>query len=119
MSRLALGAALAAGLLAPATAALAGPSPQRTVRVRLAATGNPDGRSSQPSLSGDARRIAFTSEATNLVAADANGEVADVFVYDQGTSAVELVSSGSARMWAPNTAVRTPTLLSAMATSPR
>jgi Tol biopolymer transport system component len=91
---LALGAALVVGLLLPATVALAGPSPQRTVRVRLAATVNPDGRSAEPSLSGDARRVAFTSQATNLVAADANGEVADVFVYDQGTSAVELVSAG-------------------------
>ncbi len=94
MSGLALGAALAVGLLVPATVALAGPSPQRTVRVRLAATLNPDGTSSQPSVSGDARRIAFTSRATNLVAADANGEVADVFVYDQASSAVELVSAG-------------------------
>lgn len=94
MSGLALGAALAVGLLVPATVALAGPSPQRTVRVRLAASANPDGTSSQPSLSRDARRIAFTSQATNLVATDANGEVSDVFVYDQGTSAVELVSAG-------------------------
>jgi Tol biopolymer transport system component len=91
---LALSAALAVGLLVPATLALAGPSPQRTVRVRLAATLNPDGTSSQPSVSGDARRIAFTSQATNLVAADANGEVSDVFVYDQATSTVELVSAG-------------------------
>ncbi len=90
---MALGVALALGLLVPATVALAGPSPQRTVRVRLAAA-NPDGASSQPSLSGDARRVAFASQATNLVAADANGEVSDVFVYDQGTSAVELVSVG-------------------------
>ncbi len=94
MSGLALGAALAAGLLVPATVALAGPSPQRTVRVRLAATVNPDGVSSQPSLSADARRVAFTSRATNLVAADANGDVSDVFLYDQGTSAVSLVSAG-------------------------
>ena len=94
MSGLALGAALAVGLLVPATVALAGPSPQRTVRVRLAATANPDGTSSQPSLSGDARRIAFTSQAANLVAVDGNGEVSDVFVYDQGTSAVDLVSAG-------------------------
>ena len=94
MAGLALGAALAVGLLAPATVALAGPSPQRTVRVRLAATVNPNGASSQPSLSGDARRVAFASKATNLVAADANGVVSDIFVYDQGTSVVELVSAG-------------------------
>ena len=94
MAGLALGAALATGLLVPATVALAGPSPQRTVRVRLAATANPDGTSSQPSLSADARRVAFASRATNLVAADANGAVSDVFVYDQGTSDVSLVSAG-------------------------
>ena len=90
----ALGAALAVGLLGPATVALAGPSPQRTVRVRLAASANPDGASAQPSVSGDARRIAFASRATNLVAADENGEVSDIFVYDQGTSALERVSAG-------------------------
>lgn len=89
-----LAAAVAAGLLVPATVALAGPSPQRTVRVRLAATGNPDGASSQPSLSADARRVAFASRATNLIPFDGNANVSDVFVYDQGTSAVELVSAG-------------------------
>ena len=91
---LALAAGLAAGLLGPATVALAGPSPQRTVRVRLAAIGNPDGASSQPSLSADARRVAFTSQATNLVPADGNGEVSDIFVYDQGFSTLTLISAG-------------------------
>lgn len=78
-----------------ATQALAGPSPQRTVRVRLAKAGNPDGRSAQPSLSADGRFVAFTSAATNLEPQeDPNGAVRDVFVLDQGDGAVRLVSEG-------------------------
>lgn len=92
---IALGAVAALAILVPATVALAGPSPQRTVRVRLAASGNPNGPSTEPALSGDARRMAFTSAATNLIAQpDANGKVRDVFVYEQGTGAIELASIG-------------------------
>ncbi|MEA2193726.1 MAG: hypothetical protein QOG42_160 [Solirubrobacteraceae bacterium] len=92
-----LGAGLALGLLGPATAALAGPSPQRTVRVRLAAAGSPNGPSAEPALSADGRRVAFTSAATNLTPQeDANGAIPDVFVYDQGTGGVELASAGPA-----------------------
>lgn len=88
-------AGLALGLLGPATVALAGPPPQRTVRVRLPVAGDPNGPSSEPALSGDGRRLAFTSAATNLTAAeDGNGSVRDVFVYDQGSGAIELASSG-------------------------
>ena len=45
---------------------------------------NPDGASSQPSISADGRWIAFTSIATNLVAGivDANNRN-DIYVYDQ------------------------------------
>jgi Tol biopolymer transport system component len=91
-----LAAAVAAGVLGSVTAdVLAGPSPQRTVRVRVAAIGDPDGRSTDPSLSADARRVAFASTATNLTEADdANRHVSDVFVYDQGSGAVSLISSG-------------------------
>lgn len=86
---------MALGVLGPATVALAGPSPQRTVRVRLAANGNPNGASIEPALSGNARRVAFTSAATNLTPKDdGNGSKRDVFVYDQGSGAVELVSAG-------------------------
>ena len=82
-------------MLGPATIVLAGPSPQRTVRVRLAALGDPNGPSTEPALSADARRVAFTSEATNLTPGqDGNGPVRDVFVFDQGTGAVQLVSAG-------------------------
>lgn len=90
-----LSAGVALGVLGPATVALAGPSPQRTVRVRLAANGNPNGASFEPALSGDGRRVAFTSAATNLTATDdGNGSKRDVFVYDQGSGVVELVSAG-------------------------
>ncbi|HEV2060248.1 MAG TPA: hypothetical protein VGR11_12895 [Solirubrobacteraceae bacterium] len=92
---IALSAGVALGVLGPATVALAGPSPQRTVRVRLAASGNPNGASIEPALSGNARRVAFTSAATNLTPKDdGNGSKRDVFVYDQGSGAVELVSAG-------------------------
>ena len=90
-----MGAGVALGLLGPATVALAGPSPQRTVRMRLAAAGDPNGPSSEPALSADGRRVAFTSAATNLTAQeDGNGPVRDVFVYDQGSGAVQLASGG-------------------------
>jgi Tol biopolymer transport system component len=90
-----VGAGLALGLLGPDTLALAGPPPQRTVRVRLPSAGDPNGPSAEPALSGDGRRSAFTSAATNLTATDdANGSVRDVFVYDQGSGVIELASAG-------------------------
>jgi Tol biopolymer transport system component len=93
---LTLAAAVVAGLLgAVAADVLAGPSPQRTVRVRVATSGDPDGRSTSPSLSADARRVAFASTATNLIDPDdGNGHVSDVFVYDQGSGSVSLASTG-------------------------
>lgn len=92
-----LGAGAALAILGPATVALAGPSPQRTVRVRLASAGNPNGPSTEPALSGDGRRVAFTSAASNLTPGpDGNGKVRDVFVFDQGTGVVELASAGPA-----------------------
>jgi flagellin-like hook-associated protein FlgL len=45
-------------------------------------------------LSADGRYVVFTSTATNLVTGDANG-VRDVFVKDQLTGAVRLVSTSS------------------------
>ena len=47
-----------------------------------------DGQSDTPSISADGRYVAFTSDATNLVASDANGK-ADVFVYDRQTHVTE------------------------------
>lgn len=81
-----------AGLVLAAAPALAGPSPQRTVRVRLAKTGDPNGASGQPAASGDARFVAFASRASNLGVPDRNKHVRDVYVYDQGTGAIRMLS---------------------------
>ncbi|MEU8981806.1 hypothetical protein [Streptomyces sp. NPDC048309] len=63
-----------------------------TVRVSTAADGtSPDGPSQGVILSADGRRVAFVSSASNLVPGDTNG-VADVFVKDLKTGAVERVS---------------------------
>jgi len=65
---------------------------QTTVRVSTAADGTPpDGPSQGAVLSADGRRVAFVSTADNLVPGDTNG-VADVFVKDLRTGAVERVS---------------------------
>jgi Tol biopolymer transport system component len=50
--------------------------------------------SRQPSISYDGMRIAFTSEAANLVADDVNAQD-DVFLFDMGTMEVTLVSQSS------------------------
>lgn len=84
--------ALAPLALAPVPAAFAGPSPQRTVRVRLAKTGDPNGASGQPVASADARFVAFASRASNLGVRDPNRHVRDVYVYDQGTGAIQMLS---------------------------
>ena len=63
-----------------------------THQVSLAADGSqPDARSNQPSISSDGRYVAFTSEASNLVADDTNG-VTDVFVRDMLTGTTTRVS---------------------------
>lgn len=51
-----------------------------------------DGASSAVDLSADGRYVAFESTATNLIAADANGAVSDVFVFDTLDGSVELAS---------------------------
>ncbi len=48
--------------------------------------------STQPSLSGNGRYLAFTSAASNLVPGDTNG-VSDIFVKDLQTGAIKLVSA--------------------------
>jgi hypothetical protein len=53
-----------------------------------------DGQSSNSTISGDGRYVAFTSHATNLVAGDTNNR-ADIFVKDLQTGAVVLVSTDS------------------------
>src|SRR5512143_103594 len=59
-----------------------------TQRVSVTKDGSePDARSNQPSISGNGRYVAFTSDATNLVDGDTNG-FSDVFVrdLDKGTT---------------------------------
>ena len=69
-----------------------------TTRASVASDGSEaNAGSSEPSLSGDGRYIAFVSSATNLVAEDTNGK-ADVFVHDLQvgtTTRVSVNSSGA------------------------
>jgi Tol biopolymer transport system component len=51
-----------------------------------------DGDATEVDLSADGRYVAFVSEATNLLATDANGELSDVVVFDQQTGALALAS---------------------------
>ena len=53
--------------------------------------GEPSGASAEPSLNLDGRWLAFTSSAGNLVGTDGN-HTNDVFVRDQQTHAIQLVS---------------------------
>lgn len=54
-----------------------------------------NGRSWNPSISADGRYVAFESSATNLVAADTNGD-RDIFVHDRATRTTSRVSVTSA-----------------------
>lgn len=64
----------------------------RTTRVSVASDGAPaNDESGLPFISGNGRYVAFSSDASNLVAGDTNG-VSDVFVKDQVTGTVERVS---------------------------
>jgi murein DD-endopeptidase MepM/ murein hydrolase activator NlpD len=68
-----------------------------TVRASVGAAGaQGNGGSTGGSISDDGRYVAFSSTADNLVAVDANGSVADVFVRDlqSGTTTLESVSTG-------------------------
>ncbi len=66
-----------------------------TTRVSVASGGTQgDDYSSNPTMSGDGRYIAFTSGASNLVPEDTNGE-ADVFIHDRDTGATTRVSVAS------------------------
>jgi Tol biopolymer transport system component len=51
----------------------------------------PDGRSSEPSISSRGRCVAFTSEASNLAADDING-VADIFLRDRQRRTTQRIS---------------------------
>jgi Tol biopolymer transport system component len=73
--------------------ALAGPSPQRTVRVRVAAKGPPNGASANARISGNGRYVAFETLATNLGPHDGNGHVRDVYRYDDKSAEIRLLSA--------------------------
>jgi len=63
-----------------------------TTRISRDARGaRPDGDSSQPSISGDGRYVAFASEAANIAVNDAN-RGPDVFLFDRDTSTTTRVS---------------------------
>ncbi len=62
-----------------------------TIRVSEVAGVQGDGPSGRPSISADGTVVAFESEARNLVIGDMNG-VADVFLVELGTGAIERVS---------------------------
>ncbi len=51
-----------------------------------------NGGANQPQISGDGRRLVFRSEASNLVAGDANG-LADAFLHDVATGRSTLLSA--------------------------
>jgi Tol biopolymer transport system component len=68
----------------------------QTTRVSVSSDGiQANGRSYGAALSANGRYIAFSSEATDLMANDGNGDTADVFVHDQQTGQTILVSVSS------------------------
>lgn len=74
---------------------LANRSSGAITRVSVDASGNQaNGLSGQPSISHDGSLITFTSDATNLVASDANG-VRDIFLKNISTGAMSLISVNS------------------------
>lgn len=64
----------------------------------------PNGHSYEPSVSDDGKYVAFASDATNLVAGDANG-VADIYIYNTATGQTSRVSPNVGE---PNGASRRP-----------
>jgi Tol biopolymer transport system component len=67
----------------------------RLVSVNKDGTGGGNGASSEPRVSADGRYVAFSSLATDLVAADANGVGSDVFVRDMQTGTTTLVTANT------------------------
>ncbi len=89
---LAAGAAVAL-VSATAVPVSAGPSPQRTVRIRVTSKGQPNGGSANARISADGRYVAYETAATNLGPADPNGPVKDVYLYDGKSAAIQLLSA--------------------------
>ncbi|MCB1440367.1 MAG: PD40 domain-containing protein, partial [Nitratireductor sp.] len=54
--------------------------------------GSADNNSLTPSISADGRYVVYVSNASDLVAGDANGNIQDIFVYDTQTGTTELVT---------------------------
>ena len=80
------------GLVALAVVALVVAAGCDVVRVSISSNGTQgNGPSQGVSVSGDASLVAFSSDASNLVAGDTNG-VTDVFVRDTRTNATSRVS---------------------------
>lgn len=64
--------------------------------VSRASNGSQGNNSSrQASISADGRFISFTSYATNFIANDVNGPLADVFIHDKQTGSTDLISVSS------------------------
>jgi Putative Ig domain/Cadherin-like/Domain of unknown function (DUF4114)/WD40-like Beta Propeller Repeat len=74
--------------------------------ISVGSKGEKEARASKlPSISSDGRYIAFESEASYLVANDANGSIPDIFVYDSQTATTEKVSQGFATGYAHSSAI--------------
>jgi Tol biopolymer transport system component len=86
---------LGAGLIAQVIVggALAGPSPKRTLRIRVVSFGQPNGASSEPRLSGDGRYVVFVSRATNF-AGKPPKHIDNIYLDDLNKSAISLISTG-------------------------
>lgn len=67
-----------------------------TIRISVDTTGgDPDGSSYGPRISADGRIVVFSSDATDLVAGDTNGE-RDIFTYEVISGTIRRVSVGPA-----------------------
>ena len=64
-----------------------------------------NGASNNPSISGNARYVAFSSEATNLISGDTNG-FSDIFVVDTITGSLARESVGSGGVQANNSSFK-------------
>jgi HYR domain/WD40-like Beta Propeller Repeat len=70
-------------------------APGDTTRESVSSSGNPgNNHSFEPSISADGRYVAFSSDASNLVASDTNN-TRDIFVRDRETGTTERVSVDS------------------------
>ena len=65
---------------------------QTGITQLLTAGGN--GESRTPSISGDGRYVAYSSQANNLVAEDITSNIFDIYVYDRITETTELLTAG-------------------------